>query len=68
MPPFDIQIMSSLCWPNVSEKIVRKENELAKIRYLLVFAGLWSVNILIVLFGLPVLIFIRAKDALRSQG
>lgn len=49
--------MNSLCWPSVAEKIIQKEKELARVRYPLVFFGLWSVNILIVLFGLPFFIY-----------
>jgi hypothetical protein len=51
------QVMSSLCIPSVAKKIVQKEKELAKVRYPLVFGGLWSVNILIALFGLPFFVY-----------
>lgn len=51
--------MSSICWAGHQEQSVGRESVRGLIAPRLVLAGLWTLNVLIVLFAFPVLVFIN---------
>lgn len=60
--------MSSICWAGPQGRSVARENARGAVVPRLILLGLWALNITIVAFALPVLLFASLKKTLHRKG
>lgn len=60
--------MSSICWAGPQGRSVTKENARGAIAPRAILLGLWTVNLTVVTFALPVLLFANLKKAIHRRN